>query len=230
MWKRGIRKLEQFPKKILKFIIATTILLAIAIYYAYYMTGEKTILMALFLVLAMLPVDIAIVYGLSSSYYKRTRQFLTNLIELLEPEAYGILRHAGYTLISAKLRSGKIVYMLIPDNTRLYLVIVKEFIPRKEKNAKSIIELTSLGLYLSRKIGTFRKFFKLNKPTQKCIRLEEETKGEIRILDPYRPFIKYGYGKAVIVLLRCLKGLNSAYREVEELVKLYLPVSNEELP
>ncbi len=131
------------------------------------MTGEKIILMALFLVLAMLPVDIAIIYGLSSSYYKRTRQFLTNLIKLLEPEAYGILRHAGYTLISAKRKTGEIVYMLIPDNTRLYLVIVKEFVPRQEKNAKSIIELASLSLHLSKKIGTVRKFFKLNKPTRK---------------------------------------------------------------
>ncbi len=226
--KDALEKLEQFPKKILKFIIITSTLVAIAIYYAYYVTGEKTILMALFIVLAMLPVDIAIIYGLSSSYYKRTRKFLTDLIKLLEPEAYGILRYAGYTLISAKRKTGEIVYLLIPDNTRLYLVIVKEFVPRQEKNAKSIVELASLSLYLSKKIGKVRKIFKLNKPTRKCNRLEEEVNGEIRILDPYRPVIEYGYGKAIVVLLRCLKGLGSAYQEVEELVKLYLPDFNEE--
>ncbi len=226
--KDALEKLEQFPKKILKFIIITSILLAIAIYYAYYMTGEKTILMALFIVLAMLPVDIAIIYGLSSSYYKRTRQFLTHLIKLLEPEAYGILRHSGYTLISAKRKTGEIVNILVPDNTRLYLVIVKEFVPRQEKNAKSIIELAGLSLYLSKKIGAVRKFFKLNKPTRKCVSLEEEIRGELRILDPYRPVIQYGYGEAVVILLRCLRGLSSAYREVEDLVKLHLPDSNEE--
>ena len=94
--------------------------------------------------------------------------------------------------------------------------------PRKEKNAKLLIELTSLSLYLSKKIGLVKKLLKVNKPTLKCTMLENEVKGEIRVLDPYRPIIGYGDGEAIIVLLQCPRGLSSLSREVEKLVKLHL--------
>ncbi|MEB3806862.1 MAG: hypothetical protein GSR73_05035 [Desulfurococcales archaeon] len=218
-----LERLEDQPKKIMKIILAGTIITAAALLYGYTATRDKNLLLALLVVLATLPMDVALIYGLAVSYYRRLREFIYEVLGLLEPEAYGVLYKGGYILVSARLRSGETLLLAIPKTSYMYLEIIRTLSPRRSKPADSVSEIVRLGIHFSRIIGFSKGWLGLRRGRGKCDRVEKELKGEVRVLDPYRPVINYGVGEGVLVYIFCPRGVDSSIDEIKRVLEEYLP-------
>ncbi len=218
-----LERLEDQPKRIMKIILAGTIATAAASLYGYIATRDRNLLLALLVVLATLPVDVALIYGLAVSYYRRLKKFIYEVLGLLEPEAYGVLYKGGYILVSTRLRSGETLLLAIPKASYMYLEIIRTLSPRHSKPADSVSEIVRLGIHFSRTIGFTKAWLGLRRGRGRCDRVEKELKGEVRVLDPYRPVINYGVGEGILVYIFCPRGVDSSIDEVKRILEEYLP-------
>ena len=111
-----VRSVYFSTRRLIVISVTFTLTIVVILFYYYIKTGDKAFLVGGVIVLAMLPVDVGILYSLLKSAKNRLPQVIQSLIDYLEPVSVGAIRVLGSTALSMKLRDGSILYVTVSTN------------------------------------------------------------------------------------------------------------------
>ncbi len=152
-----VQNTYSLARKIIVIIVSLTLINAGILFYYYINTGNKGLLVAGVIILAMLPVDVGILYSLLQSTKNRLPQLIQSLIEKLEPVSVGAVRLLGSTALSMKLRDGSLLYVTVSTNNIKGIYIANPSVTSVEPGLDKVKppwRMTGLGTVLSSGLRT----------------------------------------------------------------------------